>query len=297
MIRRYGINNLGPEGIDLYIRMRHQGLNPNNFTNPFLLKACSGLNQGRGVHSLVVKDKRFSSEIHSLTSLITLYCAFGDVESARLLFDRMNERNVVTWTWIITRYVKQKRYKEGIELFNQMKISGVGIDELTLVSVLSACANLGALEIGQWVHKYVDKKGIFFNPKLDVCVWNAVIGGLAMHGYGIEAIERFREMQLAGIKPDRNTFIAVLSACSHSGLVEKGKEILHSSIEPHIKHYACFVDILCRAGLLSEAYEVITNMPMEPNAVLWGTLCLCCCWQCRASRGCDATADGSGTIQ
>ncbi|MBA0863617.1 hypothetical protein Goshw_023663 [Gossypium schwendimanii] len=308
MIRCYGTNNLGHDGIDLYIRMRHQGVDADNFTYPFLLKACSGLKQGKGVHSLVVKDKRFSSEIHSLTSLTTFYCSFGDVGSARLLFDSMPERNVVTWTGIIKGYVKQKRYKEGIELFNQMKNYGVEINELTLVCILSACANLGALEIGQWVHEYTDRKRIFLNPKLGaalidmygkcghidkayrvfktlpckgVYVWNALIGGLAMHGYGIEAIKRFREMQGNGIKPDRITFIAVLSACSHSGLVEKGKEIFHSmrkdfGIEPGIKHYGCFVDILCRAGLLNEAYEVIMNMPMEPNAVLWGTLLNAC---------------------
>ncbi|KAL4383116.1 hypothetical protein GQ457_15G006880 [Hibiscus cannabinus] len=308
MIRGYGTNDLGPEGIDLYIRMRHRGIIPDNFTYPFLLKACSGLKQGKGVHSLVVKDKRFSSEIHSLTSLMTFYCSFGDVGSARLLFDRMPQRNVVTWTGIITGYVKQKRYKDGIELFNQMKSNGVEINELTMVSVLSASANLGALEIGQWVHEYIDQKRILLNPKLGaalidmyakcghidkayqvfktlpckgVYVWNAMIGGLAMHGYGIEAIERFREMQRNGIKPDQITFIAVLSACSHSGLVEKGKEILLSmrkdlGIEPNIKHYGCFVDILCRAGLLNEAYEVIINMPMEPNAVLWGTLLNAC---------------------
>ncbi|XVF11489.1 hypothetical protein REPUB_Repub08aG0031800 [Reevesia pubescens] len=309
MIKGYGTNNkLGHKGIDLYIRMRYQGLNPDNFTYPFLLKACNGLKQGKGVHSLVVKNERFSSEIYSLTSLITVYTSFGDVESARLLFDRMPEKNVVTWTGIITGYVKQKRYKEGIELFYQMKNCGVEINELTLVSVLSACANLGAWEIGKWVHEYTDKKRIFLNPKLGaalidmyakcghidkasqvfqtlpckgVYVWNAMIGGLAMHGYGIEAIERFREMQGKGIEPDGITLIAVLSACSHSGLVEEGKEIFHSmrkdyEIEPNIKHYGCFVDLLCRAGLLNEAYEVVINMPIEPNAVLWGSLLNAC---------------------
>lgn len=308
MIKGYGTNKLGHKGIDLYIRMRCQDLDPDNFTYPFLLKACNGLKQGKSVHSLVVKSERFSSEIHSLTSLITFYCSFGDVESARLLFDRMPERNMVTWTGIIAGYVKQKRYKEGIELFYEMKNYGVEMNELTLVCVLSACANLGALEIGQWVHEYVDRKRIILNPKLGaalidmyakcghiekashvfqtltckgVYVWNAMIGGLAMHGYGIEAIDRLGEMQENGIKPDGITFIAVLAACSHSGLVEKGKKIFGSmrkdfEIKPNIKHYGCFVDLLCRAGLLNEAYEVIINMRMKPNEVLWGTLLNAC---------------------
>lgn len=308
MIRGYSEAGLGHEAIQLYIHMRCKGLEPDNFTYPILLKACGSLKQGKAVHSLVAKNQDFKSEIHSLTCLIAFYCGFGDIESARLLFDKMAERNVVTWTAMINGYVKQNRYKGGIDLFYQMRNCGVEINELTLVCVLSACANLGALEMGKWVHRFIDKNGIFFNHKLgaavidmyakcghideaskvfkilpekSVCTWNSMIGGLAMHGCGEEALERFGEMQTRGIEPDDITLIAVLSACSHSGLVEKGKEIFYKmrsdyKIELNIKHYGCLIDLLCRAGLLDEAYEVVKNMPMEPNGVLWGTLLTAC---------------------
>ncbi|KAK2662319.1 hypothetical protein Ddye_000893 [Dipteronia dyeriana] len=265
MIRGYEKSGLNHEAILLYIQMRCEGLEPDNFT-------------------------------------------FGDIESARLLFDRMPERNVVTWTAMINGHVKQKRYKEGLELFSQMRNSGIEMNELTLVSVLSACANLGAIEMGKWVHEFIDRHCIFLNPKLgaavidmygkcgnieeaskvfkivpqkSVCTWNSIIGGLAMHGCGEEALEMFSQMQTRGIKPDDITLIAVLSACTHSGLVEKGKEIFckmrkDHKIDPNIKHYGCLVDLLCRAGLLDEVYEVMSNMPIEPNAVLWGSLLTAC---------------------
>ncbi|KAL5791539.1 hypothetical protein ACOSP7_000133 [Xanthoceras sorbifolium] len=308
MIRGYAERGLNHEAIQLYIQMRCAGLEPDNFTYPFLLKACSDIKQGKGVHSLVVKHEDFQLQIHSLTCLITFYCSFGDIESARLLFDRMFERNVVTWTAIINGLVKQKMYKEGIDLFSQMRNSGIEINELTLVSVLSACASLGFLEMGKWVHEFIDRHFIFLNSKLgaavidmyakcgnieeaskvfkivpqkSVCTWNSIIGGLAMHGCGEEALEMFSQMQTSGIKPDDITLIAVLSACTHSGLVEKGKKIFHKMRRDHevqlnIKHYGCLVDLLCRAGLLDEAYEIMRNMPVEPNAVLWGTLLTAC---------------------
>ncbi|KAJ4728828.1 Pentatricopeptide repeat [Melia azedarach] len=308
MIRGYAEAGLANEGIQIYVQMRCKGLDPDGFTYPFLLKACSDLKQGKGVHSLVIKNRDLISEIHSLTCLITFYCSFGDIESARLLFDQMAEKNVVTWTAMINGHVKRKRYKEGIELFSQMRNSGVEINELTLASVLSACASLGALEMGKWVHRFIDKSSIVLNdkvgaalidmyakcgyieealkvfkivPEKNVCTWNSVIGGLAMHGFGEEALERFWQMQMSRIKPDDVTLIAVLSACTHSGLVEKGKKIFCNmrgdyGIEPNVKHYGCLVDLLCRAGLLDEAYEVMKKMPMEPNAVLWGTLLTAC---------------------
>lgn len=308
VIRGYAEAGLGHRGIQLYTQMIGNGLDPDSFTYPILLKACGDLRQVKGVHSLVVKSKDFNSVIHSLTRLITFYCNFGDVKSAQLLFDQMTEKNVVTWTAMINGHVKQKNYREGIDLFRKMRDSGVEVNELTLVSVLSACANLGASELGKWVHEFVNKNCIILNDKLgaaltdmyakcgyieealrvfkivlekNVCTWNSIIGGLAIHGCGEEAVKMFRQMQMSGIKPDNVTLIAVLTACSHAGLIEKGKEIFYNmrrdyKVEPNVKHYGCLVDLLCRARLLDEAYEVIRNMPMEPNAVLWGSLLTAC---------------------
>ncbi|XP_010249098.1 PREDICTED: pentatricopeptide repeat-containing protein At1g08070, chloroplastic-like [Nelumbo nucifera] len=312
MVRGYALIGALKQGIELYIKMLHWGLQPDEFTYTFLLKTCTSLSQGKGVHSLVLKRQGSGSEsdIYSQTALVSFYANHGDLESARSLFDRMPEKNVVSWTAMITGYVKLKRYNEGLALFHQMQISGVDINELTLVNVLCACAHLGALEMGKWVHAYINRRQIFLNPTLatalidmyvkcgyiqtssqifeellhsqrGVCAWNAIIGGLAMHGYAEEALDRFEQMQMCGTRPDEITFIAVLSACSHSGLVDKGKELFHSmrkdcGIEPSIKHYGCLADLLGRAGHLDEAYQMVKNMPLEPNGVVWGTLLKAC---------------------
>ncbi|XP_043723705.1 pentatricopeptide repeat-containing protein At1g08070, chloroplastic-like [Telopea speciosissima] len=220
----------------------------------------------------------------------------------------MIDRNVVSWTALITGYVKQKKYNEGLALFHQMQIAGVEINELTLVSVLSACAHLGAFEMGKWVHGYIDRNQLFLNstlataltdmyvkcgyineasqvfeklPERSVCTWNSIIGGLATHGRGEEALERFKDMVASGTRPDHITFIGVLSACNHSRLVDKAREYFNLmrreyGLEPNIKHYGCLVDLLGKSGHLDEAYNVIKEMPIEPNGVLWGALLNAC---------------------
>ncbi|KAF8390684.1 hypothetical protein HHK36_025211 [Tetracentron sinense] len=309
MVRGYAVGCAAREGFQLYIQMRYRGLEPDTFTYPFLLRACTALSQGKAVHCLILKTQGFGSHIYSQTSLISFYSSHGEMKHARQIFDRMPQRNVVSWTAIITGYVKHnKRYKDGLALFHQMQTVGTDINELTLVTVLSACAHIGAFEMGKWIHGYIERTRIFLNstlatalldmyakcgyintasrvfemlPQRSVCTWNSIIVGLGMHGYGDEALERFEQMQRSGTRPDSITFIGVLSACSHSGMVEKGREYFYSmsrdfGIEPNIKHYGCLVDLLGRAGLLDEAYEIVRNMPIEPNGVLWGTLLNAC---------------------
>ncbi|KAJ4961662.1 hypothetical protein NE237_021572 [Protea cynaroides] len=308
MARANALGGSRKYAIELYIQMRFRGLEPDHFTFPILLRACAELNQGKGVHSLILKDQSFSSDIYSQTALIDFYSRHGNLECARLVFDKMPERNVVSWTAMITGYMKQKRYNEGLALFHQMQIAGVEINELTLVNVLSACAKLGAFEMGKWVHGYIDRNRIFLNPTLaaalidmyvkcgyineasqvfekvperSVSSWNSIIGGLAMHGHGEEALDKFKDMLASGTRPDEITFIGVLSACNHSLLVDKGRECFNSikgvyGQEPNIKHYGCLVDLLGRSGNLDEAYKVIKEMPIEPNGVLWGSLLNAC---------------------
>lgn len=309
MIRAYaGSNAACREGIGVYTQMRSSKVEPDSYTYPSLLQACSSLSDGRGVHALILKSGQCGLDVHAQTSLVSFYSSFGDLECARRVFDGMPERNVVSWTAMVTGYVKQREYDDGLALFHQMQVLDVEPNELTLVNVLSACANLGAYEMGKWVHRYIDRKGIVMNstlgtalvdmyakcghihkalhvfkrlPEKSVFAWNAVIGGLAMHGLGEQAIEKFSEMISVGMRPDDITLLAVLSACAHAGLVRKGKEYFdlierEYGVRPNIKHYGCMVNLLGRAGLLEEAYEVVTKMPMEPNGVVWGTLLNCC---------------------
>uniref|UniRef100_A0A1D1XS08 Pentatricopeptide repeat-containing protein At5g66520 n=1 Tax=Anthurium amnicola TaxID=1678845 RepID=A0A1D1XS08_9ARAE len=307
MIKGYELCGEGQEGVLLYTQMRDLGVSPDSFTYPFLLKACTSLEQGKGVHSLILKHGHLMPGVYSQTFLVTFYSVNGDLQSARLAFDRMPERNVVSWTAMITGYVKHKRYSDGLLLFHQMQAAGIEPNEMTLVNVLCACAHLGALEMGRWVHRYINKNITSANPTLrtalvdmymkcgnvgcasqvfeqvpvrDVCIWNAMIGGMAMTGHGERALVMFSEMVSCGARPDDITFMAVLSACRHSGLVGEGKFFFNLMrdyrIEPSIKHYGCLLDVLGWAGLLDEVWEIVNLMPMEPNAVIWGVVLNCC---------------------
>jgi pentatricopeptide repeat protein len=185
---------------------------------------------------------------------------------------------------------------------------GVCPDEITMVSVLSACADLGALELGKWVESYIERKNIsksveLCNALIDmfakcgnvdkaiklfrqmesrtIVSWTSVIVGLAMHGRGVDAVSIFDEMVENGITPDDVAFVGVLSACSHSGLVDKGRYYFNSMeknfrIVPKIEHYGCMVDLLCRGGFVKEAFEFVQKMPFEPNQIIWRTIITAC---------------------
>ncbi|KAJ8634134.1 hypothetical protein MRB53_027470 [Persea americana] len=308
MIRGYALSGNGEEGINTYIKMQEHCIEPDSFTFPFLLKASTALSQGKGVHSLIIKSGQLGADVFSQTSLVSFYSRSGGLKCARLVFDGMPEKNVVSWTAMVTGYMKERRYNDGLALFHQMQVAGIEPNELTLVNVLSACAHLGAYEMGKWVHRFINRHEVFVNPILGtalvdmyvkcgyiqkalqvfeklperiVCTWNSIIGGLAMHGYGELALKKFLQMQTEETRPNDVTFIGVLSACTYSGLVDKGREYFYSMrkqyhIEPNIKHYGCFVDLLGRAGFLQEVYETIKNMPIEPSEVVWGSLLNAC---------------------
>ncbi|KAF9604577.1 hypothetical protein IFM89_008021 [Coptis chinensis] len=228
----------------------------------------------------------------------------GLLSEARYVFDEMPERNVVSWSAMISGYVKDGCWKEALGLFKEMQVVGVLADKVMLTSVLSACASLGALDQGCWIHSYIDKHGIEVDahlstalvdmyskcgrvevaldvfwraPDKKVFLWNSILGGLAMHSRGKEALTLFSEMLDGQIIPNEITFICVLAACSHSGLVDDGLRIFHSlvkesDITPTVEHYGCVVDILSRAGLLKDARQFINTMPMEANGSIWRTL-------------------------
>ncbi|GJV11923.1 pentatricopeptide repeat-containing protein [Tanacetum coccineum] len=237
-------------------------------------------------------------------AMVSGYCKVGEFEKARELFEVMEERNVVSWTALIAGYAQGNRACEAVEVFRRMRVDGVKPDEVTMVALLSACAQLGALELGEWVHGYIDeynlrksmslnnalidmyaKSGnikkamdVFENMK-DQCVitWTTVIAGLALHGLGKEALDIFSRMEKSRVKPNDVTLIAVLSACSHSGLVKSGRWYFNNllkkyGIKPRIEHYGCMIDLLDRAGCLLEAQEVLKKMPFEANAAIWGSL-------------------------
>ena len=244
----------------------------------------------------------------SWTSVVNGYAKHGLVEYAREIFDQMPVKNVVSWNSMISGYIQEGRCREALGLFCEMHHSEVVPDETTLTIVLSACCQLGDLVMGKKTHNYICNNSItptvsltnylvdmyakcgaigtaldIFRdiPEKDVVSWNVMIGALALHGCGFKAIEVFETMQADGIRSDGITFTGLLSACSHSGLVDIGQyyfermTVIHR-VTPEIEHYACMVDLLGRGGLLEEAIQLIGGMLMKPDVVVWGALLGAC---------------------
>uniref|UniRef100_A0A803NHM1 Pentatricopeptide repeat-containing protein n=1 Tax=Cannabis sativa TaxID=3483 RepID=A0A803NHM1_CANSA len=246
----------------------------------------------------------------SWNTLLSRNVRLGKIEAAKELFQEMPERDAVSWNSIIAAYVQAKNYDGALNLFGEMQDSKVEATEVTLISILGACAKTGALDIGTEIHVSLVKKcykveGYLGNALVDmyakcgklnsarevfdelkmkpVSCWNAMIVGLAVHGGSEEALELFAEMEnrLDEVRPNRVTFIGVLIACRHKGLVEEGRQyfdrmIQQYNIKPDIKHYGCMIDLLSRWGFLYEAYEMIKTRSGETSSVIWRTLLGAC---------------------
>lgn len=294
-----------------YNVMLGYGVLPNKFTYPFVLKACAGLgdlNLGKSVHGSLVK-LGFDDDVHVQNTMVHMYCCCGrEIEFARKVFDEMPKLDSVSWSAMIGGYVRLGWSTDAVGLFRKMQMVGVRPDEVTMVLVLSACTDLGAFELGKWVESYIEKERVqktveLCNALIDmfakcgdvdkaltlfrnmsertIVSWTSVIVGLAMHGRGLEAVSLFDEMIGSGVAPDDVAFIGLLSACSHSGLVEKGKRYFDLMIKgfkivPKIEHYGCMVDMLCRAGLVKDAIDFVQKMPILPNPIVLRTLISAC---------------------
>ncbi|WCJ39522.1 Pentatricopeptide repeat (PPR-like) superfamily protein [Euphorbia peplus] len=254
--------------------------------------------------------------IASWNTLITSHAEAGLCDAALEIFlelKRLHQcwklrSNVVTWSAIIDGFASNGRGEESLELFRQMQNAKVLANAVTIATVLSVCAELAALHLGREIHGHVirtlmDKtilvqnglvnmytkcgcftqgRAVFEKMKTtDLISWNSMIMGYGMHGLGRNALETFDQMIILGFKPDGVTFVALLSACSHAGLVPEGRRLFHQvrteyKIEPQMEHYACMIDLLGRAGLLQEASEIIKSMPIEPNVCVWSAFLNSC---------------------
>lgn len=239
------------------------------------------------------------------TSLISGYCCHDLLDRARQAFDEMPEKNDASWSAMVSGYVQKKRYEEALELFLELKVSAsANLNRSLLVSALNACSALGVFEEGRWIHSYLDGKGLEYGPQLgtalldfyakcgfielarkvfdkihvkDVTAWSAMIAGLAMNGHSYFAVETFSEMLKSKLMPNSVTFIGLLTACNHGGLIDEGMTYFKDmvavyGISPSIEHYGCMVDLLSRAGKTKEAERMILSMPIEPDGAIWGSL-------------------------
>lgn len=246
--------------------------------------------------------------VSSWNSMISGLAKCGMVEAARECFDEMPEKDEISWSAMIDGYNKGGFFKEALEVFNKMQMENSMPHKFVLSSVLAACANVGALKQGKWIHTYMRKNSIpvddvlgsalldmyakcgrldlawevFEKMKLkEISSWNAMIGGLAMHGRADDAIDLFLKMPSKNLKPNGITFVGILNACAHAGLVDEGLECLNRmeegfGVEPTVEHYGCVVDLLGRVGLFDEAEELISTMPVKPNAAVLGALLGAC---------------------
>ncbi|CAM6127951.1 unnamed protein product [Calypogeia fissa] len=310
MIAAYVKKSHAESAVELFNRMREKGVQPDAFTYLSILKAFASplaLKWGREVHACI-RQAGFESDMRVGTALLQMYAKCGCITEARRVFEKLPNRDFITWTIMIGAYAESGRGAEAYQLFLEMRRGGFEPDAVTYMSILNAAASAGALEWVKEVHGHASKAGLESDlrvantlvhmyaksgsiddarlvfdrmEKRDVFTWTILIGGLAEHGCGYEAVELFQNMSADHVKPDGTTFVAVLSACCHAGLLDEGRRLFSAmkqdyGIEPDVVHYTCIVDLLGRAGHLKEAMLFIRNMPVEPDVVTWGALLGAC---------------------
>ena len=310
MIGGLAKSGLGSEALAVFEDMQRAGVEPNRVTYLSVLNACSSaaaLDWGKRIH-LHVMEAGLATDTHLGNTLVNMYSTCGSVKDARHVFDIMTKRDVVAFNAMIGGYAAHSLGKEASKLFNRMQEEGLKPDKVTYMNLLNACANSGSLEWAREIHILTVKDGLVSDVsvgnallstyarcgnfkdaqlvfegmgKRNVISWNAIIGGLAQHGRGHDALEYFKRMKREGVGPDVVTFVSVLSACSHAGILEEGRRYFASmtqdfGIAPTIEHYGCMVDLLGRAGQIDEAEALIKIMPLQANTMIWGALLGAC---------------------
>lgn len=307
LIDGYIKNEKYVEAMEAFVEMSNEEIVVDSHVLCSVLGAYSGLRLpgcGKNLHSYVVK-KGFELDTVVGNALIDMYCKGGDMESAARLFSIGNNSfNVISFSSLIDGYVEAEQTENALSLYVESLRQGIMPNEFTFSSLIKACANQAALESGTQFHARVIKAGSDKDPfissglvdmygkcglvessiqmfesvrKPTAYVWNSILSVFAQHGLGRDAIRVFGGMVNSGTNPSEVTFISLLTACSHAGLVEEGKNYFCSmleiyNIEPREEHYSCVIDLLSRAGRLREAEEFIKKMPYEPNAFGWCSL-------------------------
>ncbi|CAA7410090.1 unnamed protein product [Spirodela intermedia] len=318
LMRGYLRSGLPPAALRLYLLMSRGGVPPDSYTVPIALKAACHLFAiclGRQLHCVALKRGLEMNEFCE-SGIISVYSKAGDFTKARKMFDENPQRKLGSWNAIISGLAQGGSAAEAVGLFLELRKSGLLPDDVTMVSVASACGSLGDLELARQVHKCVlqarhrrppplpaaatvmlenslvdmygkcgraDLAGAVFSRMRhrDVSSWTAMIAALAVQGRAQEVVELFRRMLAEGVRPNHVTFVGVLSACAHGGLVEEGMRFFarmagEFGVEPAAAHYGCVVDMLGRVGRVEDARKLLDGMPTRANAVILGTLLGAC---------------------
>eukprot|EP01018_Ginkgo_biloba_P031203 Gb_23798 [translate_table: standard] len=310
MIAGYAQNGQASEALTLFNQMQLAEVTPDPITMVSLLQACvqlGALQQGRQIHDYIIRNG-LEMDVFVATALIDMYAKCGSMDLAHQVFEKMSKINEALWNSMIAAYVQNGHTNEALIVFTQMLLADVKPNSITMVSLLPAFSYLASLQQGKCIHNYILRNGleddVFVGTALidlyakcgnvsmarklfdkmsqrNIVSWNAMIAGYGMHGHGEDALALFNQMQLADVKPNHITFVCMLSACSHAGLVNEGCQYFNCMaqdyrITPKMEHYACIVDLLGRAGHLNEAEDFIKKMPLEPDASVWGALLGAC---------------------
>lgn len=281
----------------------------NPYSLSIALRACTSTGRlifGKLMHAAVTKHG-FGSNLPVMNSMLDMYCRCGYLNEANQYFHEMTEKDLITWNTLIAGYERTDSL-ESLNIFSRMKSEGFCPNCFTFTSIIAVCANLAVLSCGQQVHSGIVRRGLDGNLALanalidmyakcgnisdsqkifsemshrDLVTWTSMMIGYGAHGYGKETVALFDEMVISGVRPDRIVFMAVLSACSHAGLVDEGLRYFNLmmgdyNIKPNQEIYGCVVDLLGRAGRVREAYDLIGSMPLKPDESIWGALLSAC---------------------
>ncbi|WOL20285.1 hypothetical protein Cni_G29089 [Canna indica] len=308
MIGAFVQNGHPKEALALFHQMLQERVRPNRATFLTLIPCVVSCDEADNLHKLIVRH-RLESEVIVQNAIMGMYSRCGKIEHARKLFDGIAKKDLASWSSMIEAYARADLFEEAFKLFGKMKLLGVVPDHVTLLGVLRGCSNsaLASLKHAQVIHGLVIRCSLVENIMVQTAVidnyvkrgslstarrifdrlhgrnlvtWSTMISGYGMHGRGQEAVELFNHMKCL-MKPDHVSFVSVLSACSHAGLIDEGWQCFNSmttefGVVPGAEHYACMVDLLGRAGQLEEAREFINKMPINPDASVWGSLLGAC---------------------
>lgn len=311
MIAGYAQSDRFEEALSCFHEMLKANVLPNQSTLVTALSCCAhsgSLALGKWISSWI-KEHGLSSNLQLTNALIDMYSKCGEIDTARELFDGIVGRDVISWNVMIGGYSHMNLYKEALSLFHLMLRSNIKPNDITFLAILPACTHLGALDLGKWIHAYIDKNfknisNVSLQTSLidmyakcgciemaeqvfksmnyrSVATWNAMISGLAMHGHAEKALGLFSKTANKEFQPDDITFVGVLSACSQGGLVDLGRQHFESMVQnykivPKLQHYGCMIDLLARARKFDEAKDLIKNMGVEPDGAIWGSLLNAC---------------------
>ncbi|XWS31516.1 hypothetical protein CRYUN_Cryun23aG0083200 [Craigia yunnanensis] len=308
VIAGYAQNNYGLKAFELFREVQLVGIDADPMMIGSILLACSELtcvSQVKEIHGYITR--RSLSDVVLQNMITDVYGVCGNIDYAVQTFELIKFKDVVSWTSIISAYVHNGLANEALELFHILNKTNIQPDSVALISILSAASSLSALKNGKEIHSFIIRQGFILEESIasslvdmysrcgmvenaykvfkssqrkGLVLWTSMINAYGMHGHGKAAIDLFNMMK-ENLTPDHVTFLSVLYACSHSGLIDEGKRFFEImkyeyQLEPWPEHYACLVDLLGRANCLVEAYEFVKSMQMEPTAEIWCALLRAC---------------------